>query len=430
MGIDGLRAAPQESPARLDTGGLSPQDFESFAFEATSADSKDRDNGDGVRREESRRRKRGYHVDLVGLLEEMVAGKHGAVAEAVGHKWLGAVKKCPGAVRRHLVCGRDSFIGLRCDFPLCPWCQARRAKELVKRLGPLVGGMKAPKLWTFSPPNYAELTGEAVGDLGKVLTALHRQEYFRKRCRGGIRALEVTKGDNGWNLHAHEGVDADWVAQYPQWDIVPRQGAKGQWLKRPWAVGEKHPGLAREFTRQCQRFSWLRSPRLDFDLDNPEHWYFVDLRQAGVGVAAELAKYVAKGSQVVGAGAGAVVEYLFAIKGHRLIQPFGSLYGEELDDDGESTEAPVRNGECPYDDCPEPGRAEWLHLGRYLAPGAQLEHNHETGTARIRGPTPGHDILLEQAMGAVLEKTFFGWITEPEFREDVRVRAARLAVMT
>lgn len=44
--------------------------------------------------------------------------------------------------------------------------------------------------------------------------------------------------------------------------------------------------------------------------------------------------------------------------------------------------------------------------------------------------SPGHDIPLEQAMGAVLEKTFFGWITDPEFREDVRLRAARLAVMT
>jgi len=43
---------------------------------------------------------------------------------------------------------------------------------------------------------------------------------------------------------------------------------------------------------------------------------------------------------------------------------------------------------------------------------------------------PGHDISLEQATGALLEKTFFGWITEPEFREDVRIRAARLAVMT
>jgi len=44
--------------------------------------------------------------------------------------------------------------------------------------------------------------------------------------------------------------------------------------------------------------------------------------------------------------------------------------------------------------------------------------------------TPGHAIPLEQATGALLEKTFFGWITEPEFPEDVRIRAARLAIMT
>jgi len=382
MGLDGLRdvAAPV-APARLDTGGLSPQVFESFGKQGVQTV-----DGADVQREQARRRKRGYHLGLVQLLGEMANGQHGGVAEAVGNKLLEAVKKCPGTVRRHLACGQASFVGHRCDCQLCPWCQARRAKHLVKRLAPLVAGMWAPKLWTFSPPNLAELSNESVGDLGKALTALHRQAYFQKRCRGGIRALEVTKGDNGWNLHAHEGVDADWAAHYPQWDITPRYGAKGQWLKRPWAVNEKHPGLAREFTRQCQRFASLKSPRLDFDLDNPTHWYFVDLRVAYAGIASELAKYVVKGSQVVGAGPRAVVEYLMATRSHRLIQPFGSLYGEPLENDAEPvSEEPARDGECPYNDCPEPGHPGWLYLGRQMPLGAKLEYNRETGTSRIRG---------------------------------------------
>jgi len=356
--------------ARLDTGETSKGVFETFG------------DGSPRAREDSRRRKRGYHAELVRVLVEMVEGKYGAVAAAVAEKWLSDVRRCPGVVRRHKVCGRPSFEGHKCDFPLCPWCQARRSKRLVKRLGPLIESMARKKLWTFSPPNLPELDGEAVGDLSKVLTKLHSLAFMKKACLGGIRSIEVTNNGNGWNLHAHEVVDSGWVAHYPQWDIVPQRGSKGQWLKSPWKVMARHPGLAREFTRICQEFPGLKSPRLDFDLDNPDHWYFVDLRVADQGVAQELGKYVAKGSQVVRAGAGAVVEYLFAMKGKRLIQPFGNLYGVSLDQEDEANEVPEREGDCPYDDCPDPSVHEWAFV-QYGFPQEALAFNRATGTCRL-----------------------------------------------
>jgi len=371
--------------ARLDTGETSPHVFESL------------EDARREKKEESCRRKRGYQAELVRLLEAMADGAHGSLAAALANKWLDLVRRCPGTVRRHGPCGRLSFHGHRCDFPLCPWCQARRTKKLVKRLRRVVGAMVAPKLWTFNGPNLPELVSEAVSDLGKALTALHRQAYFRRRCRGGVRSLEVTCNPGAvdalgrmvpWNLHAHEGVDSDWVAHYPQWDIVPRRGEMGQWLRRPWKVVERHPGLAREFTWLCQGSESLKSPRLDFDIDNPEHWYFVDVRVANVGVADELAKYVAKGSQVIRAGTWAVVAYLRAMKGKRLLQPFGSLYGVDFGDEEEPVEPPVREGECPYDDCPEPGRVDWKFDSWGYPDGLQLEHNLETGTSRLVPPSP------------------------------------------
>jgi len=369
IGLDGVRSAepavPAEpSPARLDTGETSQHVF------AEKGDRK----ADG--REKSRREKRGYHAELVRSLEAMAAGDHGLLARSVGEKWLSEVKRCPGVVRRHGPCGQLSFEGHRCDFPLCPWDQARKSKRRVRRLGPLVAGMSEPKLWTFAPPNQVDLTRDAVRQLGKVLTDLHRLAYFKERVRGGLRALEVTNSGNGWNIHAHEAVDAGWVAQYPQWDIA-RRGKR-------WVVMQRHPGLAREFTRLCQKYSSWKSPRLDFDIDNPDHWYFVDLRSGGSGLADELCKYVAKGSQVVRAGVGAVLAFLSAMKGLRLLQPFGNLYrvdldGEDTDEVGELSRA----GECPWPECPEPRRMEYAFHSHGIPENCQLEFDVDTGQYRV-----------------------------------------------
>jgi len=369
IGLDGVRSAEQAvpaepSPARLDTGETSQHVFAE----------KDDFKADG--REKSRRVKRGYHAELVRLLEAMEKGDHGLSAKSVGQKWLGDVKRCPGVVRRHGPCGQLSFEGHRCDFPLCPWDQARRARRRVGRLGVLVAAMSEPKLWTFAPPNQVDLTRDAVRQLGKVLTDLHRLAYFKKRVRGGLRALEVTNGGNGWNIHAHEAVDAGWVAQYPQWDIE-RRG-------KSWVVTQRHPGLAREFTRLCQKYPSWESPRLDFNIDNPDDWYFVDLRAGGAGLADELCKYVAKGSQVVRAGAKAVLDFLLAMKGLRLLQPFGNLYGVDLDgEDIDEVGEPSRSGECPWPECPEPGRMEYSFHSHGIPESCQLEFDVDTGQHRV-----------------------------------------------
>ena len=372
MGLAGLRELGASAPdARLDTGETSPHVFKPG-----------QENSQQVGLWDKSAKKRHYHAELVRQLRLMLGGEHGAVASAVAEKWLGEVEKCPGAVRRHGPCGKNSFIGSKCDFPLCPWCQARRSRRLVKCLGLLVANMVAPKLWTFSPPNLQELTAAAVSEMGKVLTEMHRLAYFKKRVRGGIRAIEVTNKGRGWNLHSHEGVDADWVAHYPQWDI--KRVGQG------WKVVAKHPGLAREYTRICQRYPTLSqlgyclAGRVGgFDIDCPDCWYFVDVRAADVGVVSEVAKYVCKGSEVVRAGPGAIVAFLLAFKGKRAVQTFGNLYNVQVDGDGDDDEMPVRQGECPYDDCPEPAKPDWTHIQVGFPVGYTLDRNSETGTCRL-----------------------------------------------
>ena len=193
-----------------------------------------------------------------------------------------------------------------------------------------------------------------------------------------MRSVEVTwRGLKGWNLHLHALVDTPWVAHYPQTDIKRVGGS--------WVVVKKHPGLAREFTIACQKFPELRSPRLDFDRDNPDHWYFVDLRRADGGAVAEVVKYIAKGSEIVEGGAGALVDFLMATKNRRMIQGFGSLYNVDLDDseedEAEEFEASAR-GECPYGDCPSPDLHDWEFLS-YGFGDWVLDRDGRTGGYRV-----------------------------------------------
>ena len=333
-------------------------------------------------------RKRGYHAQLVRLLNEP------EVKEQLTKDWSTKVSGCPGTVREHVACGKKSFIGRSCNFPLCPWCQGTQAKRLVKRIAPVVATMKSPNLWTFSGgPNLSNLTSEAVSALGQVMAAMHNLAYIKKKCRGGFRKLEVTNKGRGWNLHVHELVDADWVALYPQWDIAPPSSTRF----KPYTAAEryakpvKHPGLAVLFTKGCQKYPELRSPESNpFDEAVPESWYICDVRVATYSPEAEIAKYNAKGNEVVEAGGGAVLDYLEAFRGKRKIQGFGSCYDVKLTDDEEKEPLPPRNGDCPWEDCPSPWDPEWrfVSFGYPSILEYQMDRNAETGTSCL---VPVHD---------------------------------------
>lgn len=343
-----LAAIAAGGSARLDTLGKSPQ---STFFAASKESPRARRQKQAM----DRRARVAVHNALVDLLVQMSHGEVGLPSQQIGERYLRDVKPCPGYTYRHRACGRLRNVPWSCDFILCPHCQRRRANKYRRVLGEMIeaGYVVNPKLLTFNPPNFKDLTREAVGSLGKALTQLFRRKSMAE-VAGGIRSTEVTHGQNGWNLHAHVLADMEWVAHYPQTDIaysgtwhvvekildprqeiewrggvaVPGQEVWPSWSISRWKVVKRHPGLAREFTAVCQNWPELRSSRPGFDLDNPDHWYFVEIRRADKNSVKEIAKYVTKGSDVILAGGTAVTEFVLAFKSVRSIQPFGSFYGK------------------------------------------------------------------------------------------------------
>lgn len=214
---------------------------------------------------------------------------------------------------------------------------------------------------------------------------MHRRVYVKERCRGGFRKVEITNHGAGWNVHCHELVDADWISLWRCWDIEHQEGK--------WSVRTKHPGLAVLFTECCQKYEELKADGQRwggfpvFSRNNPASWFIVDVREVTYSPENEISKYIAKGNQIVEAGATAVLDYLVAIKGKQLFKGFSHCYGVKLDevDEDDKLEEPPMKGCCPYDNCPMPDHAEWEFQRRGFPDAAKwhVENNASTGTYRI-----------------------------------------------
>lgn len=392
-------------------------------------------------------RRRIVHRQVLALLQDMEQGVDcSSTGQSIGRKWASIVRKCPGHTRRHGPCGQVSFGPFSCDFQLCPYCQHRRAQRMRSNLEELIvaGKLCDPKLITLTLPNLKHLTHGAISAMGEAFTRLLRRKAMGGVV-GGVRSIEVTYNQQAktWHLHLHALVDSSYIEHYPMtkiasvdisseggWKIEcpeteyprtemhvrrsPWKKARDNWeevteypssgiefvgwvtrgkLRGPWKVESNHHGLAWEWTEVCQNYPELASVRPDFSLDNPDHWYFVDIRVADRGAAAEVAKYIAKGVDIVAAGAGPVVDFLMAIKGLRMYQAFGSLYGlddvidEVTDEFGEEIcdDRPLK-GCCPWPDCPDRagGNWQWVCYG-YLESTLGVEHEFdpESGGYRV-----------------------------------------------
>ncbi len=322
-------------------------------------------------------KRRAIHSSLKEVLNSMATGEHGVPAMMLALKVVEDVSRCGGRTRRHDVCGRPSWLPHSCKFQLCPWFQQAKAKKAGARLHQLWtdGAIADPHFGTFTVHNVDDLDGAWI-EIRHALGSLHRRAYIKAHCRGGFRALETTvnKADGRWNAHAHELLDCDFIAQYPMTDIAwrwDRDSENGRILKTGhWVVKQEHPGLARLWTMECQgmrrQADGKRVPRYPLlyrkgiNLDCPEDWFLVNIKAADYGAISEIAKYVAKGDEIVQAGPVKIMEYLQAIQGKRMLQGFGSLYNVSLKEEEEDVfEAPTAPGECPYPDCPDPREPVW-----------------------------------------------------------------------
>jgi len=316
-------------------------------------------------RERTARRERHQHVYKLRLIERLreMALSENLEYQQHAEKWLPEMAACPG---RAAHCGEhgdhgpdcrgDHYTHKLCRHPLCAHSQAARSANWGKAFSVVWdrGYVPRPVFNTFNPPNLDHLTNRAIGDLRKVLRRLLKLKVCEP-VAGAITGIEVNHNPNAeqpWNLHAHMLADSGYIAHYPMSDLSVRElpaferspgpvvrtwGNRTDGALRPFesyrrsrsrghiGVRKRHAGFIWEFTRLCQDYETLKSPRPDFDLNNPDHWYFMDQRRADRGSVIEVTKYTTKSSTILGS-ADALMTYVRAIAGNRMLAVHGTFY--------------------------------------------------------------------------------------------------------
>jgi hypothetical protein len=176
-----------------------------------------------------------------------------------------------------------------CHFPLCPWCQASRAKRL-KEAFTNAAGPSDPRQLRFLVLTVPNSTHLDFRQLRTHVRKLLRTRWWKANITGGCYALETTWSPwFGWHPHANLIVEK---REFADLDINV--------LRRLWL----------SITTNAHQL--FISPL------TPDTWD-------------ELAKYTVKGSDLIGYPE-AVDEYLEQASRMRLASTFGSWWGRPLKD--------------------------------------------------------------------------------------------------
>ena len=112
----------------------------------------------------------------------------------------------------------------------------------------------------------------------------------------------------------------------------------------------------------------------------------VNISTPDYGAVSAIAKYVAKGDEIVSAGPVKVVTYLMARHRRRRLQGIGSMHDVSLKEDEDLEDlfkAPTAPGQCPYSDCPEPNIPIWQVVCSGPLGGWEPERDTRTGRYRL-----------------------------------------------
>ncbi len=221
-----------------------------------------------------------------------------------------------------LTCGRHILRKIptyRCRFPLCPDCAVERSRRAQARLLPrllqTLGEYPHDRLVfiTLTAPNSFATLAEVHKQFRQWFKNLRRLSRWKHRIRGGVASFEVSGSDaSGWHYHAH--ILAVRRVYYDQAELV-----------EDWQTATS--GAA----------------------------FIVDIREVedvekGVG---ECLKYAFKPKDLEQWSPSMVKEFL-DMKGARFSSLFGCLYGMEIEEETDATDAEdiVEGAPCP--DCGDP----------------------------------------------------------------------------
>jgi len=98
----------------------------------------------------------------------------------------------------------------RCNIRWCPRCAWRIAQKRKQILQLFTSRIQQPKHLVLTQRNFAVLTNRRIKRMIAALSKIRKRKCF-KNVRGGCVSIEITNEGNGWHLHSHWLVDANWL---------------------------------------------------------------------------------------------------------------------------------------------------------------------------------------------------------------------------
>jgi hypothetical protein len=219
-----------------------------------------------------------------------------------------------------------------CSMRLCPHCSRRRSLTLAGRVEAFVVGNTPLRYVVLAERNSFDLA-EGIASLWAAWTRLRRWVRWKRKVKGCIVALEVTRNRENGTWHPHLNV------------LMEGEYFPFEELRQAWGEATGHRGQT----------SYIRA--------------------ANEGTVRELIKYVTKISDLLG-DAPALDEFLTAVKGARLIRTYGSFRGISVAD-----EENPETGRCP--DCGPLLHPCVMDLGHVLPTQVSLDYRGVLRVARL-----------------------------------------------
>lgn len=190
----------------------------------------------------------------------------------------------------------------RCKNRLCPRCNAIRSDRMAINMDEHLEKLNSPRMLTLTLQHSDDELRDQVRHLVESYRRLRRSKQYQAKIRGGVAVIELkwSNDDNAWHPHMHVLVDG----QY--WEQAQ--------ISKAWETASKGSKIV--------------------------HIKMIhDRARAGRYVA----KYVAKVGNVDGVPADRIPELALALKGLRMVQTSGSLYGTTHNKKQPEREAPLEH---------------------------------------------------------------------------------------
>lgn len=216
----------------------------------------------------------------------------------------GPLARCGEVIRMTCTCCfATKECHTQCRRRWCPVCQRAISAARLHRFASAASRMQRPLSIMLSHTNEAD-PANAFRTLMPAFKRFRRTKLWKNNVKGGVISYEVTNRFGTWHDHLHALVDCRWLAiSTPE----PRKSdTRSVWRKKLKAAKHELSEAWAQCVGQDEAVTWVD--------------------RADQGRLMEHIKYCVKGSDLLKCES-RIAPLLRALKGRRLVQPFGNLYG-------------------------------------------------------------------------------------------------------